>query len=196
MRRKIRWSKFENPYKKSVENHDGDHVEVPKKILGYSPYGFIADDSANIDRLFNFWIGDTTFNVSKPVVLAIQKVEGVETLDVPTRYRFRVGIGRLFDEVKVKTEIEYTLACFQEQMKLSEKKQREFETALEVASRQPYFCVYILPNEKMFCRYGKDFGKIRDEYNLYNQSHEEVGGLLVTHENIHETNWKHHKQTV
>jgi hypothetical protein len=48
--------------------------------------------------LFNFWVGHTNFNLSKKIVKIIEESEGVEILDVFTRYRFRIGIGKCFSD--------------------------------------------------------------------------------------------------
>jgi hypothetical protein len=61
--------------------------------------------------LFNFWMGDTNFDLTESVVNSIAAVNGVETLDVFTRYRFRLGIGRCFNEKSVKVAIEETVRC-------------------------------------------------------------------------------------
>jgi len=62
-------------------------------------------------QLFNLWMGDTTFDLTMPVVQALSRVEGVETLDVITRYRFRLGVGRSFEQEKVKGDAEFALGC-------------------------------------------------------------------------------------
>ena len=56
-------------------------------------------------KIFKFWVGHTNFNISQKVAKAIEKTEGVETLDVFTRYRFRIGVGKAFDSREVRKEI-------------------------------------------------------------------------------------------
>lgn len=71
-----------------------------------TPMGIIPYDETNsASKSFNFWIGHTNFNVSKPVSTIIETTDGVETLDIFTRYRFRIGIGRLFKPSEVMSTI-------------------------------------------------------------------------------------------
>jgi hypothetical protein len=56
-------------------------------------------------RIFNFYNAHTNFNITPKIINIIQKVDGVETLDVFTRYRMRVGFGKAFDVQKVKSNI-------------------------------------------------------------------------------------------
>jgi hypothetical protein len=81
---------------------------VGPAILG--PHGIVPLHESNIpSALFNFWMGDTDFDLTKQVAKTISATPGVETLDIITRYRFRVGIGRSFAEQRVKGLIEKVL---------------------------------------------------------------------------------------
>lgn len=69
--------------------------------MGLIPY---TENTAS-SKIFNFWVGHTNFNLTKKVVDIIENSDGVETLDVFTRYRFRIAIGKVFDDAKVMTNI-------------------------------------------------------------------------------------------
>ena len=69
--------------------------------MGMIPY---TDNTAS-SKIFNFWVGHTNFDLTPVIVKKIELIEGVETLDVFTRYRFRVGIGKLFDSAFVMSSI-------------------------------------------------------------------------------------------
>lgn len=73
----------------------------------FGPVGIVPVRESNVPgHLFNFWMGDTDFDLSGPVVDRIAAVPGVETLDVFTRYRFRMGIGRAFKEDDVRGAVD------------------------------------------------------------------------------------------
>lgn len=64
-----------------------------------TPMGIIPmNDNTASGKIFNFWMGHTNFDISKKVSQIIEKTEGVETLDIFTRYRFRISIGKAFDD--------------------------------------------------------------------------------------------------
>lgn len=55
---------------------------------------------------FDCWIAHTNFDITERIKNAINKVEGVEVLKIHSRYRFFIGIGRMFDFKDVRREIE------------------------------------------------------------------------------------------
>ena len=69
--------------------------------MGIIPY---TENTAS-NKIFNFWVGHTNFDITRKVSDIIEKTEGVETFDVFTRYRFRVGVGKAFSDSEVMREI-------------------------------------------------------------------------------------------
>lgn len=57
-------------------------------------------------KLFKFWEGHTNFNISQKVAKAIEKTEGVETLDIFSRYRLRLAVGKAFDSRDVRKDVQ------------------------------------------------------------------------------------------
>ena len=57
-------------------------------------------------KIFKFWIGHTNFNITPDVASTIEKIEGVEILDIFTRYRFRIAIGKAFKDRNVMQTIQ------------------------------------------------------------------------------------------
>jgi len=70
--------------------------EKPVKLI-FTTLGMVPmTEASRPSKVFNFWVCHTSFNITDPLGLEIEKVDGVEILDVFTRYRFRVGIGQVF----------------------------------------------------------------------------------------------------
>jgi hypothetical protein len=67
-----------------------------------TPMGIIPmNENTMSGKIFNFWMGHTNFNITKKVADIIEQTDGVETLDIFTRYRFRIGVGKAFDDSSV-----------------------------------------------------------------------------------------------
>lgn len=60
----------------------------------------------NLATNFDCWIGHTNFNITLDIKDELDKIEGVELLKVFSRYRFLVGVGRMFDFTDVRKRIE------------------------------------------------------------------------------------------
>ena len=55
---------------------------------------------------FDCWIGHTNFNLTEQLKDQLDNIEGVEMLKIYSRYRFLVGVGRMFDFSEVRKNIE------------------------------------------------------------------------------------------
>jgi len=84
------------------KNNIAKQVRVISTPMGLIPY----NEYTASGKIFNFWIGHTNFNISPVVAQKIEQTEGVETLDVFTRYRFRISIGKAFESRDVMLNIE------------------------------------------------------------------------------------------
>jgi hypothetical protein len=100
-----------NPYdeneKDSQELLDKNKILAKQIRVIATPMGVIpVNDNTASGKIFNFWIGHTNFSITKGVFNVIEQNDGVETLDIFTRYRFRIGIGKAFNSTEVKQNIQ------------------------------------------------------------------------------------------
>ena len=59
----------------------------------------------NIASNFDCWVAHTNFNLTEKIKNQLDKIEGVELLKIYSRYRFLVGVGRMFDFKDVRRKI-------------------------------------------------------------------------------------------
>ena len=82
--------------------------KIPKLVT--TPAGvFQLHDKMNILSQFDCWMGYTNFNITQGVQDKIETAEGVELLIIISRYRFFLGVGKLFNFKNVRSEIEKAL---------------------------------------------------------------------------------------
>lgn len=55
---------------------------------------------------FDCWMGHTNFDLTPSVRKILDEVPGIEILKICSRYRFFIGIGKMFDFKSVRTDIE------------------------------------------------------------------------------------------
>jgi hypothetical protein len=89
----------------SVDRLNGSGKKFLTSSIGIIP----MMDHHYIANNFSLWVGHTNFDITKSVADIIEKVEGVETLEIYSRYRFRVSIGKMFDFQEVRLAIENEL---------------------------------------------------------------------------------------
>ncbi len=111
----IWFEKFIDPYEQDIEDDEYDEfVEEhgsllqgpqPRQAL-ITPMGILSMKPEILaGSEFKFWIGHTNFTITPKIVSIIEQIPGVETIDVWTRYRFRLGVGRLFKDSSVMFEL-------------------------------------------------------------------------------------------
>ena len=72
----------------------------------------ISDELANeISMLSNYdcWIGHTNFDITPSVKKVLNKIGGIEVLKVLSRYRFFIGVGKMFEFKNVREHIENSI---------------------------------------------------------------------------------------
>jgi len=58
---------------------------------------------------FDCWIGHSNFDITESIKNKLEKTSGVEVLKIQSRYRFFIGVGRMFEFQDVRKNIEKTL---------------------------------------------------------------------------------------
>lgn len=121
----IIWEKWVDPFGEDIEEtrwntyddeEDSDDLlnqqelfknkSKPIKVIA-SPLGLIPyNEYTSSSKIFNFWVGHANFNISRKIVDIIESCEGIEILDVFTRYRFRIAIGKCFVDSDVMQKIQ------------------------------------------------------------------------------------------
>jgi hypothetical protein len=121
----IIWEKWKDPFgaDEDEENIGGDwdsdneeSVEVMRSKVLVTPMGLIPfSENTNASKIFKFWLAHTNFTITENIVNTIESIEGVETLDIYTRYRFRISVGKGFNDRDVMSDINSVLYSYIEQ---------------------------------------------------------------------------------
>jgi hypothetical protein len=93
---------YDNSIESQIKNNAHKKVRVIATPMGLIPYNEYTASS----KIFNFWVGHTNFDITYKVANLIEHVPGVETLDVFSRYRFRISIGKAFEDRVVMNSID------------------------------------------------------------------------------------------
>ena len=125
MNKKIAWEKWDTDLLEQeiidnvIETSDESEMELVEEALDLmskipklvtTPAGiFQLHDKMNVLSQFDCWMGYTNFDITEGVKEKIEKAEGTELLIIISRYRFFVGVGKLFDFKNVRTKIEKLL---------------------------------------------------------------------------------------
>jgi hypothetical protein len=145
---------------------------VPIHIYGHLP--------AN----FDFHIGHTNFTIDEAAQRALTAVEGVETLDVMTRYRFRVGIGLAFEGEKVRRGIEAALNArrpFVPPLELDDEAATKLSLLGEAGTASgKFWAAYLVPNGSLDVFRTDDRAAYEARLDLYIQARGLAGGIIRT----------------
>jgi len=91
----------------SFEEELGEEFKKFKNIQTiFTPFGILPlTEHSLASTYFKFWVGHTNFKITPAFYRIISNVDGVESIDVFTPYRFRIGIATLFKDRTVMTQI-------------------------------------------------------------------------------------------
>ena len=98
-------SYLESAYEENQEYVDAPEVALPIRGV-MTPYGMLPlTDDTLASRKFKFWVGHSNFRLTEDYYGIIGRTEGVETLDILTPYRFRIGVGKMFVDRNVMCDV-------------------------------------------------------------------------------------------
>ena len=159
--KKIAWEKWDDDILTdeiaetlSIEDDDDeelaeDALELMSKIpkLVSTPLGiFQLYDKMSPIRQYDCWMGYTNFDITQQVEKQIEKIEGVELLFVISRYRFFLGVAKMFEFRDVRTGIESLLRCNQEESESTDDEVTTEETVeiiKEIISEDKHWIIFI-----------------------------------------------------
>lgn len=114
----IVWEKWQDPFlpdnfigePDSVYEEDSEEYEEQdpepeahggtfKTTMILTPMGMLPyTEKTACSAIFKFWVGHTNFSITNSIETIINTAKGVETLDIFTRYRFRIAVGKAFKD--------------------------------------------------------------------------------------------------
>jgi len=72
----------------------------------FTPFGVLPlTEQSLASTYFKFWVGHTNFKITSKFHTLMSNVEGVESIDVFTPYRFRIGVAKLFKDRVVMSQV-------------------------------------------------------------------------------------------
>ena len=96
-------------YEQEQEEQEEEDIE---EELSHKVIVSVPDEmTSEIHLMANFvcWVGHANFNLTDDIKKQLSRQDGVEILKVCSRYRFFVGVGRMFNFRDVRQGIEKTL---------------------------------------------------------------------------------------
>ena len=162
---------------------------IPKLVT--TPAGMAQlHDKMSVLNQFECWMGHTNFDITKHVQRTLEKTEGVEVLVVTSRYRFFMGIGKLFDFRSVRSAIENDLCDSKitydlDNLEVDEYTQETVELIKETICMDKYWAIFVRPSgEVKYASTNKeDDEKYLRKLLKYEEDKEVSGGLIFQNEN-------------
>ena len=106
---------FYNSYHTMEDLEEFDEEEI-EEIMKQADQQVIPVDPKLLENVtltsnFDCWMGHTNFNITDSIKQQLNKIDGVEILRICSRYRFFVGVGKMFDFATVRRNIEDKLSA-------------------------------------------------------------------------------------
>lgn len=118
------WSSIKSENQNDTEelnSYNDEDQPIKKQAIKViaSPMGLIPyNEHTASGKIFNFWIGHTNFDITTNVSRIIENTDGVEALDIFTRYRFRIAIGKCFGPSETMVRIQDNISRYLDDQEL------------------------------------------------------------------------------
>ena len=158
-----------------------------------TPIGFFHNEDVNRpDKQFDCWLGYTNFEITNSIKSKIEKVEGIELLSILSRYRFFVGIGKLFtfngwDGIRIKIESTLTGVAEEEDSRICDETYEIIETIKTQIQLDKHWAIFVFPNGEYDYvssnNMDEDFIK---KLSIFKLARDFSGGIIVSSEEQNE----------
>jgi len=155
--------------------------KIPKLIT--TPMGmYQLHDKMSILNQFDCWMGYTNFDITKGVQAEIEKTEGVELLTIAGRYRFFLGVGKLFQFPQVRKDVEDKLCGVK--FIIDDDMQETVDTVRDVLAQDKYWAIFVQPSgELLYASTNDDDDETYlDTLILYEKKKSRLGGRIFQSE--------------
>ena len=106
-------SKYDVGEKGEEEEYSYTEEETEEQISMIPLSSKMLDDIAMLNN-FECWMGHTNFDITLEIKDKLNKIRGIELLKICSRYRFFVGIGRMFNFKDVRKVIDEEITSQEE----------------------------------------------------------------------------------
>lgn len=91
------------------DDYEDDDKNEFKIISPFLPLTNQLVEDISTLSVFDCWIGHTNFDITQQIKNILDTIPGIEFLKIYSRYRFFIGIGKMFDFAEVRKLIEDSL---------------------------------------------------------------------------------------
>ena len=194
---------FEEKYEEHLDAEENERgygrnmTFNPMRIIS-TPQGFVSlTEHSFASKHFDFWTMHYNHDITREIADTIEKCEGVETINVLTRYRARIGFNRrliqsgAFNLNVLRKNIENNvlslggpdldLEGYNELIAFQKDVRDKVKNIRLTLLDSKVWAIYILPNGKIETLSEKVSGEIfREKTNLFRQTEKMIGGKLLT----------------
>ena len=206
-KRKIAWEKWDDDIlneeiadnlhvNEDDEELADDALELMSKIpkLVSTTLGiFQLYDKMSPIRQFECWMGYTNFDITRHIEKQVEKIKGVELLFVISRYRFFLGVAKMFNFRNVRIDIESLLNCNEKGLEVDSTSADDMEITTEetialikdIISADKHWAIFISPDGQIdYASTNQDHDiSFLETLRLYKKIRSRKGGTILHPDN-------------
>lgn len=200
MPHKIAWEKWYDIIEEEVEqeveeNEEWSDKEEPEGIMFgpdmfelekiNTPLGeYNINDRMLPTKLFDCWICHTNFAITKKELDILNNIPGIECLKIMSKYRFFIGIGRLFDFSDVRAMVQSKLCSGEEEIIIPETPFQNLGSILTGCSDKKRWAVYLGKNGSIESIACGDGDSVEEYEKRLSELKALVDGNLITFQDV------------
>ena len=195
--KKIAWEKWDEDileqeiaeeFHESYQEEDEELAEDALLFLDKIPHlvatpmdMFQLHDKMIVLNQLECWVGHTNFDITHSIKERIESAEGVELLHITSRYRFFLGVGRLFNFSDVRQIIEKEIC---EKVFLDENAQETVNLIKDEISQDKFWSIFVDVAGEIFyiSTNDPDDEEYLETIEMYEMRKFSSGGMLLQNE--------------
>lgn len=172
---KIVWEQWKDPFENDNDFDDEEFDDTQQMLpqmkhqkFLQTPIGSLPVATDSMAENIDFWIMHSNVGITKNMLQIINAIPGVETVEVFTKYRLRIGFTKsgLFNNSDVKYNIMFALQSYMDnelakQLEdIPEPNKTDILKKIDnIDTKYRYWTMLILPNYNIECAVSNDFNK-------------------------------------
>lgn len=182
----ISWQRWLDPLerifldsKKNQQNSDFEQSDFSdlheySGPVAHTAHGLVPINESNLpSTVFNLWRADTNFVITRNVEILINKELGVEAYDQISPYRFRIAVGKLFDDKDVKSRLEKSIINYKVSKEVKIVPAQTTNKYFLLLHKQFKFFAVVLEGKKKTVIHGESENEVQEKLALHLKSNPE-----------------------
>jgi hypothetical protein len=174
--RKIKWEFWQDATELESEIPTTEEDMEIVTFMVRTPIGiFSPNDPFLPSRMCECWVGHTNFDIDMDFIRFLDEIEGVEIVAPISRYRFFIGVGKMFSFSDVRAKIQLGIGMWPQSL------EEAFSDEYEKIKEKTQWAIFISDSGEI-TTISSDYAEDKEYQSEFNRLNALENGILISNE--------------